>query len=163
MAVIRNTRKGNTILETSINQEEEVTMMKKATAVAEAAVEVEVVAEEKVAEVKVVAEVEEEMTIMKTTMIMEMKIEVLLLVLNQKSQKEDNQNLREVVVKEVAARKLEKEVAARNPEVAEEVEEAMTIMKTTMIMEMKKVEVAEVDLRLLVLWLEELHWELVVF
>ena len=143
MAVIRNTRKGNTILETSINQEEEDMMMMKATAVAvvvaEAAVEVEVVAEEKVAEVKVVAEVEEEMTIMKTTMIMEMKIEVLLLVLNQKSQKEDNQNLREVVVKEVAARKLEKEVAARNPEVA------------------------EVDLRLLVLWLEELHWELVVF
>jgi hypothetical protein len=143
VAVIRNTRKGNTILETSINQEEEDMMMMKATAVAvvvaEAAVEVEVVAEEKVAEVKVVAEVEEEMTIMKTTMIMEMKIEVLLLVLNQKSQKEDNQNLREVVVKEVAARKLEKEVAARNPEVA------------------------EVDLRLLVLWLEELHWELVVF
>ena len=143
MAVIRNTRKGNTILETSINQEEEDMMMMKATAVAvvvaEAAVEVEVVAEEKVAEVKVVAEVEEEMTIMKTTMIMEMKIEVLLLVLNQKSQKEDNQNLREVVVKEVAARKLEKEVAARNPEVA------------------------EVDLRLLVLWSEELHWELVVF
>ena len=143
MAVIRNTRKGNTILETSINQEEEDMMMMKATAVAvvvaEAAVEVEVVAEEKVAEVKVVAEVEEEMTIMKTTMIMEMKIEVLLLVLNQKSQKEDNKNLREVVVKEVAARKLEKEVAARNPEVA------------------------EVDLRLLVLWLEELHWELVVF
>ena len=134
MAVIRNTRKGNTILETSINQEEEDMMMMKATAVAvvvaEAAVEVEVVAEEKVAEVKVVAEVEEEMTIMKTTMIMEMKIEVLLLVLNQKSQKEDNQNLREVVVKEVAA---------RNPEVA------------------------EVDLRLPVLWLEELHWELVVF
>ena len=143
MAVIRNTRKGNTILETSINQEEEDMMMMKATAVAvvvaEAAVEVEVVAEEKVAEVKVVAEVEEEMTIMKTTMIMEMKIEVLLLVLNQKSQKEDNQNLREVVVKEVEARKLGKEVAARNPEVA------------------------EVDLRLLVLWLEELHWELVVF
>ena len=114
-------------------------MMKKATAVAEAAVEVEVVAEGKAAEVKVAVEVKEEMTIMKTTMIMEMKIEVLLLVLNQKSQKEDNQNLREVVVKEVAARKLEKEVAARNPEVA------------------------EVDLRLLVLWLEELHWELVVF
>jgi len=122
-------------------------MMTKATAVvvAEAAVEVEVVAEGEAAEVKVVeevkvaAEVKEEMTIMKTTMIMEMKTEVLIMILNQKSQKEDNQNLREVVVKEVAARKLEKEVAARN------------------------LEVAEVDLRLPVLWLEELHWELVVF
>ena len=146
MAVIRNTRKGSTILETSIDQEEEVMMMTKATVVvAEAAVEVEVVAEGEAAEVKVVeevkvaAEVEEEMTIMKTTMIMEMKTEVLIMILNQKSQKEDNQNLREVVVKEVAARKLEKEVAARN------------------------LEVAEVDLRLPVLWLEELHWELVVF
>jgi hypothetical protein len=115
-------------------------MMTKATVVvAEAAVEVEVVAEGEAAEVKVAAEVEEEMTIMKTTMIMEMKTEVLIMILNQKSQKEDNQNLREVVVKEVAARKLEKEVAARN------------------------LEVAEVDLRLPVLWLEELHWELVVF
>jgi len=147
VAVIRNTRKGSTILETSIDQEEEVMMMTKATVVvvAEAAVEVEVVAEGEAAEVKVVeevkvaAEVEEEMTIMKTTMIMEMKTEVLIMILNQKSQKEDNQNLREVVVKEVAARKLEKEVAARN------------------------LEVAEVDLRLPVLWLEELHWELVVF
>ena len=140
MVVIRITRKSSTILETSINQEEEVMMMKAtavAVVVAEAAVEVEVVAEGEAAEVKVVEEVkvaeevEEEMTIMMTTMIMEMKTEVLIMILNQKSQKEDNQNLREVVVKEVAARKLEREVALKNLE--------------------------EVDLRLLVLLLEELH------
>ena len=140
MVVIRITLKSSTILETSINQEEEVMMMKAtavAVVVAEAAVEVEVVAEGEAAEVKVVEEVkvaeevEEEMTIMMTTMIMEMKTEVLIMILNQKSQKEDNQNLREVVVKEVAARKLEREVALKNLE--------------------------EVDLRLLVLLLEELH------